>query len=96
MKELQNMKTPLFLADKYCLSLDELKANLYNMAFDDTLYTQIIAAVSDGIISKWLEDGSSEEKKYAATLNKSLDSYKDPAIALNRLCVELNIPTILK
>lgn len=87
-----SMKVPLFVDGKFCLSLDELKGLLSRVSVEKgTLYDELLVAVSDRILERWLMDGSDVEKGLARILAK----HKEPRMALNALCLELDIPTVL-
>ena len=85
------MKTPLYLAGRYCLSLEEL-TNLLRRAVEEkgALYEEILTVLVDGILAQWLMEGSDEEKKLVESLSR-----KEPKKAFNMLCIELGLPTVL-
>lgn len=86
------MKTPLFLSGKYCLSLDDLR-DVLRQAVDKKgiFYEEVLTALVDGVLQRWLSEGSEEEKRLIVGLKR----YKEPEKAFNMLCVELDLPTLL-
>ncbi len=86
------MKVPLFLDGRFCLSLDELKGLLSRVPVEKgPLYEELLSVISDGVLVRWLNDGSDDEKKLANILS----SYDNPRLALNALCLGLDMPTVL-
>lgn len=86
------MHTPLYINNAYCLSITDLKSSLC-LAVNErgTLYEDFLIVIRDGILEKWLKEGTEEELFLAETLQE----FQDPRHALNRLCIELELPTIL-
>lgn len=86
------MKTPLYINDMYCLSIVDFKS-LLRLAVKEKgqLYEDFLVVIRDGILEQWLKEGTEEECMLAETLYE----FKDPRHALNRLCIELDLPTIL-
>lgn len=86
------MNTPLYINNMYCLSIVDLKSTL-SLAVNEKelLYEDLLIVIHDGILEQWLKEGTEEECLLAETLQE----FKDPRHALNKLCIELDLPTIL-
>ena len=86
------MNTPLYLNDMFCLSITDLKSVLQDAVIErGTLYEDLLVVIRDGIMQRWLMDGTEDEKLIAEKLN----NVHNPRHALNHLCIELDLPTIL-
>lgn len=86
------MNTPLFISDRYCLSLGDLKSILQTVSKEKgQLYDDILIVIQDGILEQWLLEGTNKEQMLA----KELLNYKNPKHALNKLCLELDLSPIL-
>lgn len=86
------MNTPLFISDRYCLSLGDLKSILQTVSKEKgQLYDDILIVIQDGILEQWLLEGTNKEQMLA----KELHNYKNPKHALNKLCLELDLSPIL-
>lgn len=86
------MQTPLYINDRYCLSIEDLKSLLFIAVNEQgQVYDDFLIVVRDGILEKWLMEGSEEEIALAETLKE----YQNPRHALNKLCIEMDLPTIL-
>lgn len=86
------MKTPLFIGERYCMSLEELKEIIKQMVIErGSLYDDMLIIVADGLLEKWLNEGTKEE----IALAESIKQYKDPRHALNKLCLDLDLPTAI-
>lgn len=86
------MKTPLFINNRYCLSLEDLKSILQDASKErGRLYDDILIVIQDGILEQWLLEGTSKEQLLA----EELHNYENPKHALNKLCLELDLSPIL-
>lgn len=86
------MHTPLFISDRYCLSLGDLKSIIQVASKErGQLYDDILIVIQDGILEQWLLEGTSEEQ----VLAKELHNYEVPRHALNKLCLELDVSPIM-
>lgn len=86
------MKIPLFLNDEFCQSLDSLKKILCKAVEQKGgLYKDLLSAIKDGILEEWLLQGTPEEHKLA----QFCKDYEEPKHVLNRICIELDLPTAL-
>lgn len=86
------MKTPLFINNRYCLSKKDLRSALEIAVHEKGYkYDDFITIILDGILVKWLQEGTEEEQ----ALSTAIKDFQDPRHALNILCIELDLPTIL-
>lgn len=83
------MSTSLFIKNQFVLSLEELKCFIQDeLPLKEDDYEDILTLIQDGILIRWLLEGTDYERSLA----KKLKEYGDnPKVVFKALCLQLSM-----